>query len=619
MLGALAIAMAMAFLLYFPALRGGFVSDDLRFIADNAKNLDLLDQAPWRFFTDKDTIATPPDRDIYRPLRTLSFALDRRLAAVIGAPASTVLHVHNVVLHALVAFLLFLLLMEIPATKKGAAFGALFFLAHPLATEAVAWISSRSDLHAGIAVLLALLAARRAESGGSVFVVFLLAILCGFAKETAVVVPLLYLVLHRASTGRFDRVAVKPLLAMGLGCLVYLAVYLVVRDRGIQGQIDWYGGTFASHLPFALVGLARQVRLLVWPNPLNFMYEPLLFTSGDRVDSHAVVLAVVTLVAAIVSAFLLRSRVRGYVAGWVFFAIAIFPASNLVLPLRTVLAERFAYVPLVGAALAVAALAAWATSGSSDRTSALRRVLGFVGVAGLLALALLTHARARDFSSSEALYRATVRDWPESYSGALGLGGILLDEGQFGPARQELARAVALAKDDRSLRLKASFALGRAEGIAGDYPAAIATLSPLVSEFDADPQLSTTLSDLEGDIRFQLGSSLALAHRLDEAAIVYAELVRRCGATAERLDACAEVERARIGDVKKILDLYLRAIDADPEYAKARIHLAQMYHEFPTMKAEAIRQLREVTSRASSSDADRARAKSLIEAYQREK
>ena len=93
------------------------------------------------------------------------------------------------------------------------------------------------------------------------------------------------------------------------------------------------------------------------------------------------------------------------------------------------------------------------------------------------------------------------------------------------------------------------------------------------------------------------GTALALAQRYTDAASVYDDLMVRHGETAERLDARAEVERARVGSTDLIIDLYQRALLQDPDYHKARIHLATFFKLFPALELEGRKQLREVLYR----------------------
>jgi len=594
--------LAITWMLYAPCLDGEFVSDDIRFIAANQQNLEDLAR-PWRFFLDADTIATPPDRDIYRPLRTWSFAFDLEL---FGA-SPRAFHLHNQILHALAATLLLAWLGGIAAVSRFAWFGAALFVVHPLATEAVAWISSRSDLQACVLGLAALLLARRVETTGHSLATVGLVLLgfgAGLAKETAVVVPALYLV-DASVRGRSLLPISRAFVALCLGVSAYLALYLAIRDRGVSGQVDWYGGSFVSHLPYAVLGLARQLQMLVAPARFNFIHEPALYRDHDFLTLG---LATATLVAAIVGVVLLRRRAPGVAGGACFYAIALLPAANVLLPLRSVLAERFAYFPLCGFALLCTALAA---AFAARIPGTLPRAIACLLV--MAPAAVVTRSRAHDFSSARALYAATLEGWPDSYSAALGLGDAALSESKFEDAATGFHRAIEIARaaGDAKMLRRAEYALGRSRLLARDFVAAATILESVIAALEADPALFRELLHLDADARHALGTAYSLSFRLDLAAATYDRLIELHGETAPRLDARAEVERARAGDGNLVLQLLRRAIQLDPDYAKARIHIAKIYYQITGFEGEAMRELREVLAR---NPHDR-EARELLDAY----
>lgn len=70
-----ALVALLALAAYLPSLSGGFVSDDARFIVDNEAVHELSPARAWSYFANPEAQATV-GHDIYRPLRTLGFAID---------------------------------------------------------------------------------------------------------------------------------------------------------------------------------------------------------------------------------------------------------------------------------------------------------------------------------------------------------------------------------------------------------------------------------------------------------------------------------------------------------------------------------------------------------------
>jgi hypothetical protein len=144
----LAVVLLGAFLAHAVATGHGFVYDDHRFVEHNPAIRSLAD--PARFFTDPGTASAAQgvEPDVWRPLRTLAFALE--YAAFGLAPRGW--HVVNLLVHLLNAALVYRLLLRLlapaPAPPSGggagavvaAAAGALLFAVHPVTVETVAWV-----------------------------------------------------------------------------------------------------------------------------------------------------------------------------------------------------------------------------------------------------------------------------------------------------------------------------------------------------------------------------------------------------------------------------------------------------------------------------------------------
>jgi hypothetical protein len=173
-----ALVAAVAAAAFLPALSFGFVYDDHRFLAEN----DNLTGASvvWRAFADPACqTADATYAGLWRPLRTLSFALDR---ALFGQRAWGP-HAVNVVLHSAAAAALFALLRRIGAGVTAACAGAVLYALHPVQVECVAWVSSRGDLLA--AALL--FSSTALDLSGSRRWALALGAAALFAKEQAVV------------------------------------------------------------------------------------------------------------------------------------------------------------------------------------------------------------------------------------------------------------------------------------------------------------------------------------------------------------------------------------------------------------------------------------------------
>lgn len=134
--------------LYYPLLFAPFTSlDDLQMVNQilNAESSTFLQ-----------LLLPHSSGEYYRPLVYYSFVLDQPLWGL----QAGFMHLENLLCHALNAVLVFLVaekvLRRFNLPKGGALAAALLFGLHPINTEAVDWISGRTDLTAGTFVLAAL-------------------------------------------------------------------------------------------------------------------------------------------------------------------------------------------------------------------------------------------------------------------------------------------------------------------------------------------------------------------------------------------------------------------------------------------------------------------------------
>ena len=332
-----------------PALGGDFVYDDQRFVALNPALGSLTHVGS--FFTDPSTVDPEGNWEgIYRPLRSLSYAVDHAFFGV--NPVGY--HVHNLLLHIAASLALGVLLGRLlRQTTLGLVLGVLF-LVHPANVESVAWITSRADLQAGLLAFLTLLVMRSTGRGATILGTTLLA-LAVFAKESAVVVPVLGVLLARrfptgrARSWRADMRRWAPGLAV---VIVYLVIrQVVLGEHG--GQRTFWGDRWSTTAASMVTGLGWYVWRFLLPVGFRFDYQLPLQTSW--LDP-----AVWLLGAALAGGVLLAvfSVVRGgrlvsVGAGVWWFLIALGPVSNVVVPINILVAERFLYLPAAGGLLAV--------------------------------------------------------------------------------------------------------------------------------------------------------------------------------------------------------------------------------------------------------------------------
>ena len=439
MLCALVLA---SFVVFAPALGGEFVSDDLNAIVGNDyvtgrhSLVEIFSSFSWWG-------AARADAPGYRPLTTWSFALNHDLAGSYVLPW----HVVNIVLHALVAWLLYMIARELGGGLVSALAVAAVFLVLPIHVEAVAWVVGRAELLASLAycaALLALLEHRRSGSVTAVAGAALLVALGTFAKENAATLlaaPLLATVVLGGSARerRRDLVALAALTsALGLYGVVRLAAGGPPTASAAGDLLDnpLSMVPIPTRLAGALSVLGRYFALMLWPYPLSidYSFDALGIGAGFVGDRYTVV-ALVTL-----SALAALAVVTGRKAAFALLlaAAAYSLVSNTALMIGTVMGERLFYLPTVGLLLAMVPTLELARSTRAQRalvaaTASLCLVYGLVSV-----------RRAGDWRSAISIFESAARAHPESARAHMELGSAYGHAGRAGDAEREFARAVEI-------------------------------------------------------------------------------------------------------------------------------------------------------------------------------
>ena len=179
------------FLLYAKTI--GF---DFSYFDDN--NILLDNQA---YFESKDVqklFSTDPylghTTNFYRPIQSFSYLMD---VTISGGIHAWMFHLTHIFLFGVIGCLLFCMLLKFNVYGKVAFIGTLIFCVHPLFVTAVAWIPARGDLLLTLFCLLSMICfieftkKREFKYLLLVWLTFTLALFC---KETAVVLPLLFLI-----------------------------------------------------------------------------------------------------------------------------------------------------------------------------------------------------------------------------------------------------------------------------------------------------------------------------------------------------------------------------------------------------------------------------------------
>ncbi|HTG82122.1 MAG TPA: tetratricopeptide repeat protein [Geobacteraceae bacterium] len=358
----------------------------------------------------------------YAPLQIVSYMADYTLWGL--RPSGFILT--NIVLHALNGLLYYLLVLRLGGRRIWAFFASFIFLLHPVQVESVAWISQRKNLLALLFFLISFLlytAYRQAGTGEVttsnsqletqnpklLYVGSIAAFLCALlAKSAAVVLPPLLLLYDHCFVPKERRrrwLADKTPYVLAAGGVAVLAWISQQEELG-GGRRGYHGGgpfgTFCTMLPV----FVRYLGMLAWPTNLSAIYTPPVKSGADG----GVALAALLLALAAAGLFLLYRRRRDLFFWGAAFWVGLAPVAQIV-PLVTLMNDRYLYFPMLGGA----ALVAGGGMAAVERVAVpYRRWLGGALSLVLLVLPLLSFQRSRIWHDSLTLWSDTVAKAPTS-------------------------------------------------------------------------------------------------------------------------------------------------------------------------------------------------------------
>ena len=419
---------------YYPSLHAGYNSvDDQNMINRliNAGPIDLYKH----FFPQRGGV-------YYRPLTTLTYYFDRDAWGTIAS----FMHLENILLHLGNAFLVLILtrrlLKQYVAETEGVAlFTALFFALHPLTTESVCWISGRTDLLAGLFLLIAfwlLLVSLQDEFFWPALCSALALLAACLAKEVAVFVlpgflwfvaiyPQPALPLIRRLKKRWY-VLLMPIIAI-VGYFVMRNI-AIVRDTGIKKALagasvsGGYELLDKIRIVFKVYGFYFKKLFVPWP--LNF---GIVEVSGWYVLS-GIILAILLVW------FLLRADTLGALGLLAFCALSpaiLIPFSKMT---WTPIAERYLYVSIAFLAPMVGLSALWICN--RIRLVSLRQVR-YILIIVLIIFFTTTLHRSWIWQDNFRLYADTVKKSPNFLPAKSELASALIRKGKNVEAEELLA------------------------------------------------------------------------------------------------------------------------------------------------------------------------------------
>ena len=362
-------------------------------------------------------------------------------------------HAISVGVHILAAVALYSLINKLFNNNLLSLLTALIFVVHPTHNEAVVYVNSMGDSLATLLVISSLLlftgfrqSQRPAWASRRYFASILLFPLAIISKETGFVLvgllPLVdFLLLSKAKEfwARARQVAGAwwPYLILGI-------IYIIMRGTvlNFSNSFNFYNekNAFTTHITIRLMTffkvMVQYTGFLFFPYQLRveraFNYAHSLFEWD--------VIAGGILVALMLWTAFKNWRKRPWLSfgiGWFFLAIA--PASNVLVPINSLIYEHFLYSPMIG----ISFIVSYASLEWAQKNNALPTLFKVFAVIVIIFCGINIH-RNLDWKTSIGFYEQLVTYRPDDYRVINNLGMEYANKGFQEKAQAEYLKAIAL-------------------------------------------------------------------------------------------------------------------------------------------------------------------------------
>lgn len=435
--------------LYNPVNHHPFVNyDDDRYVTENphVRQGLTVDTVTWSL--------TSTEQANWHPLTWMSHALDVSLYRL--NPGGH--HFTSVLLHAVNVVLLLLLLVWATERLGPSLFVAALFALHPIEVESVAWVAERKNILCTLFFFLTLWAyGWYAQKPG--FVRYLAAaalFVAGLAsKPMLITLPFVLLLLdywplNRVRAGdtasetspaySWSRLALEKVPLLALSAASAIITMHAQRTGGAVRTIAEF--SLRVRVANAIYSFAMYLWKMVWPLRL----APLYPHRGDSLTIWQELAAALVLIA--ITAFVLKFHTRRYLlVGWFWFLGTLVPVIGVVQVGEAAMADRYAYIPLIGIFVMMAfGIADWA------ETRKFGQRLAVPAVVVLIASAALTHRQIGYWQNSVDLWSHTLAVTENNFIAEDNLGGALILEDKEEEAHPHFEAAARINPRDAMSR-----------------------------------------------------------------------------------------------------------------------------------------------------------------------
>lgn len=274
----------------------------------------------------------------YHPITTLSYCIDYSL----GEFNPKIYHISNILIHSINVVLLFFFIRHLVKENRTAVIVTILFAIHPMNIEPVAWISGRKDLLMLFFCLLGMLSYLKLEQQKKYWATFIFFLLALLSKGTAMVFPILLLLIDYLQNKKLSWKIIQPKIPMFVVAILF-SVLAKVGQQQASAMTDFSDINFLQSLT---IGVSNYVQYLAkffipysqsgfHPNPTDTELESL---AGYLIPFICIVL--------LWFRYGRKNNQINFAIG--FFSVSIFLLLQVIPFGQAIAADRFTYFPYVG-------------------------------------------------------------------------------------------------------------------------------------------------------------------------------------------------------------------------------------------------------------------------------
>lgn len=364
-------------------------------------------------------------------------------------------HATNLIFHSINALLIFTLLKKLRINEAVPATGALLWSLHPLQVEAVCWASELKGVLCGSFVLAALHqyvsfvgadAGAKPQDNAHRYRSYILAALCFagalLSKPSAVAMPLLAWIIDVGWLRREQPDRLRSATRAAAPLMVAAALWVLLAQRAQPITIAFWSPLWSR--PFvAGDAILFYLTKIFWPVGLATDYGRTPQVALSQPIGYAA-----WLILTILGVLIWRTRNARLQTALAIFVAALLPNSGLVpfiYQATSTVADRYAYLALLGPVLGVCALLEWAASRFSLRAA------GIVGALLIGLLAVQSTFQSLVWSNDVTLSTRVLQVNPRSYMAHTILTNAYLATARYDEALLHVQAALEIKPDDSVL------------------------------------------------------------------------------------------------------------------------------------------------------------------------